>query len=214
MVEIYQNLFFYTAKFFLLFTHEIIIIPLIVIGFMIEKREDFRSALYLILFTMIFNTALKVTFQVPLAPHLEKVGFAFPSGHMQFALVFYGWLALRTEIFFLKRIILILLMGCAWALVYLKYHSWWDVLGSVVFAILTLSGYLFFLRTIGRFKPKLTGIFFFANATLFLVYLAYKNVIFPHVWMAYYALTGIFLAERIFETSSKLSWKKGLLGIL
>ncbi|MBS0185629.1 MAG: phosphatase PAP2 family protein [Proteobacteria bacterium] len=214
MNELYQYLFFYSAKFFLFFTHETIIVPLIVIGFIMGKREDFKSALYLILFTMIFNTVLKVTFEVPLAPHLQKLGYAFPSGHMQCAFVFYGWLALRTHSFFLKKTILILLIGCAWALVYLKYHTWWDVLGSIIFGIFTLSVYLFLFRKFGKFNPKLTGIFFFSTPSLFLGYLGYKGMIFPHVWMAYYALIGFFLAESIFETSYKLSWKKGLLGIL
>ena len=80
------------AKFFLVFGQEFILIPLIIIGFLALNKKTYGHTIFLLLFTMIFYTFLKSIFQIPLAEHLNKTGYAFTSGHMQSAIVFYGWL--------------------------------------------------------------------------------------------------------------------------
>ncbi len=218
MNELLSTSFFYGAKFFLFFSQEFIIIPIIVFGFIMGKKDNFGSALSLLLLTMIFNTLLKSMFQVPLAPHLEKVGFAFPSGHMQSAVVFYGWFFYKTSSLPLKGLSLILLAGCGWALVYLRYHTWIDVFGSIGFGVLTLALYVQFFRKLDAFDPKFRLIFigacFFAIASLFLGFLGYHGEVLAHVWMAYYALMGFSLAWGILGNGGEFSQCRGLFGAL
>ena len=181
---------------------------------MFGKKEDFGGALYLLLFTMILNVVLKSIFQIPLALHLEKEGFAFPSGHMQSAAVFYGWLAYKTSSFSMKGLVLILLMGSGSSLVYFGYHTWVEVLGGIGFAALTVGLYIFLLRQLDSFNPSIIGAFFLSGATLLLGGLGYQREILPHVWMAYYALMGFSIAWGIMGMGGKLSWIKGLFGVL
>lgn len=205
---------FYGAKFFLLFGHEIIIVPLIIVGFMMGKREDFGSAVYLLLFTMIFNAVLKEIFQIPLASHLGKVGFAFPSGHMQSSVVFYGWLAYKASSLSVRGLIIILLAGCGTSLVYFGYHTWWDVFGAAGFSVFTLIVYGQFLCHLDAFNPRVIGASFFGVSTILLGYLWYQREILPHIWMAYYALVGFFGAWGVLNIRKRLSWTHGLFGAL
>ncbi|HQS84405.1 MAG: hypothetical protein B7Y25_05855 [Alphaproteobacteria bacterium 16-39-46] len=218
MNELLSTSFFYGAKFFLLFSHEFVIIPILVVGFIMGKKEKFGSALYLLLLTMIFNTLLKSMFQVPLAPHLGKVGFAFPSGHMQSAVVFYGWFFYKTSSLPLKSLSFILLAGCGWALVYLRYHTWIDVFGSIGFGVLTLALYVQFFQKLSFFdpklRPKISGACFFSIASLFIGFLGYHAEILAHVWMAYYALMGFSLAWGTLGNGGQFSHCRGIFGAL
>lgn len=128
-------------NFFLSFSHETVIIPLILIGCIGKNRKIFFHAICLILFSIIVNIALKVTFQVPLPPTLNKTGFAFPSGHMQSSVVFYGWFYRFLEKLWLKLFILILLAGIGLGLVHFGYHNYKDVLGGIFFGCLLLFSY-------------------------------------------------------------------------
>jgi membrane-associated phospholipid phosphatase len=127
--------------FFLFFAHDAAIVPLLLIGVMWSERSLFRHATYLILISMIINYALKITFQIPLAPHLHKVGFAFPSGHMQSSFVFYGWLSQKMypKKYFLLLTLLIIFIAIS--LIKAGYHNLYDILGAVFFGSLLLSGY-------------------------------------------------------------------------
>jgi undecaprenyl-diphosphatase len=180
------------ADFFLFFNHEITLIPLIVVGFIVFKRSVFGQAFYLLLFTMIFNSLLKSIFQIPLSPSLGKEGFAFPSGHMQVSFVFYGWLMMAFPSLSLRILLCFLLTGIGWALVHFGYHNWLDVLGALGFGFLTLTGYkivshyFVFLQK----KPYLTGIFLLPLAILMLACLHWTAKIPAHAWMAFYALVG------------------------
>ena len=90
----------YITKIFLLFSHQEILIPLIVLG-LIFYRNYFLDPAILLLFTMVFSVLLKFIFAIPypaeLVQKLGKNGFSFPSGHMQAAAVFYGWFLLNNE---------------------------------------------------------------------------------------------------------------------
>ena len=172
------------AHFFLFFNQWPFIIGLLLLGLMFGNRTIFYHTTCVMLISMILNVALKVTFQVPLSPALHKVGFAFPSGHMQLAAVLYGWLFFHTKNKTLKILIIMLLTGIGFGLVHFEYHTWFDVLGAVFFAGLILGFYYILHR---KKKTYLTWINL--SLTAFpMIYIAYRNTIPIHAWMAYSTL--------------------------
>ncbi len=179
------------ANFFLLFSQDIVIIPMVILGFIWFNRNVFYHAICLILLSMLFSAALKVSFQ-----KISSYGFCFPSGHMQAAVVFYGWLAYKFENRFLRIATLILLGGIGGSLFYLNYHDCVDILGGIFFAIIFLWGYVFALGITKRNMMWMT--LFFASAFMLYIYLRYNQIL-PHLWLAYYALIGFTFSVRIFE---------------
>lgn len=137
------------AKGFLLFSDAIIISPFLIMGF--ATRGGFfiqppsykgeliwGNASLLVLFTMIFNVFLKSIFLVPLNPALGIQGYAFPSGHMQVAFVFYGFLAITYAGWIGRVVLMTILIGIGYGLVQQGYHTLMDVAGSVMFSLATL----------------------------------------------------------------------------
>ena len=70
-----------------------VVLPILILGYIWINKRVFMHGIFIVLFGMMLNSALKMTLQVPLPPALGIVeGYAFPSGHMQVAVVLYGWL--------------------------------------------------------------------------------------------------------------------------
>ena len=203
-----------TSKFFLVFGQEFILIPLIIIGFLALNKKTYGHAIFLLLFTMIFNTFLKSIFQIPLAEHLNKTGYAFPSGHMQSAIVFYGWLCFAHKNALVRSITLIIIVGVGCALIQQKYHNLYDVLGAVLFGILTLFIYAMVLQIkLFRNKPFLLGYILIA----FSVGLLFSMDSLPnHTFMAFMVLTGFTLSWTVFPDSTEmtLSFFKSMIGFI
>lgn len=188
------------ANVFLSLTREQFIIPLIILGYIWIDRDTFFHATCLILISMILNTALKVTFQIPLSPLLGKEGFAFPSGHMQSAATFFGWLAFRSNSLAIRILIVALLTGIGLSLVHFQYHNYYDVLAAVFFALLLIVAYY---QIITKAKHLFRLIIILASTILVAyIYLIFKQIS-GHIWMAYYALLGFIASEKIFCHNNK-----------
>lgn len=182
------------AKIFLSFGHEIFIIPLRILGYIWLEKEIFFNAICLILVSILGNFALKITFQVPLLPHLGQ-GFAFPSGHMQSAVVLYGWLIAKTRNFIYRVLMISVLIGIALSLVYCNYHNYFDVLGAIFFGYLLI----FFYSLLANSGKQILLSSVVTLSTLLLLYiLLLHKFIEEHLWMAYYALIGVVFSERNF----------------
>lgn len=96
----------------------------------------FIRTLLLVSFTLVYNLGLKSIWQVPLLPPLE--GWAFPSGHMHAAVVFWGWLAIEFHRFWFTGIVLIILSIIAYSLLHYFYHWPIDILAAIIFGSLSL----------------------------------------------------------------------------
>lgn len=197
-----------TAEFFnilahivLQFTHEVVIIPLLIIGYIWLERGTFSHAIRVLFLSMIFNAALKATFQIPLNPSVGK-GFAFPSGHMQTAVVLYGYLYTQLNHQRVQRGIGILLLMIGASLIYCGYHNIIDIIGAVFFGILVIAGYKHCQRL---FKQEMLYVSSFAFATGCLIFLYTTYAVPAHVSMAYYALIGFTMATYILEKSLPLN---------
>ena len=132
----------YLAKFFLLFSHYEILLPLILYGLTFH-RKYFLTPTLLLLFTMALTPILKSIFAIPYSPELVaklgKNGFSFPSGHMQSATVFYGWFLFKNSNKFLCIILTLIVTGVGFGLIYEGYHNIYDVFGAMFFAMITIS---------------------------------------------------------------------------
>ncbi|WP_032112878.1 phosphatase PAP2 family protein [Candidatus Paracaedibacter symbiosus] len=126
--------------FFLLFSKEIVLIPIFLIGYFFYNRNVFFQALVLLLFSLVAAAFLKSLFKIPLLPHLGE-GWAFPSGHMFTATVFWGFLALKLRNKFITALVIILLAGIGYSLMHFHYHNLIDIVGAVGFAILLIIFY-------------------------------------------------------------------------
>lgn len=181
------------TTFILTFSHEVIIIPLLLFGFIWGDRKIFFDATCLLFMSMIFNSALKITFQIPLPPSLCKEGFSFPSGHMQSSTVLYGWFAYKIKNSILRGLILFLLIGIMVSLVYCGYHNYQDIGAALMCGLLLLILYK-------KISPKKTTLPWILGgiSTLLIFYISLRGPILAHVWMAYYGLIGFMVSEKIF----------------
>lgn len=175
-----MNLSDYIASFFLVFGNGLIIIPLLLWGLIFAERRLFYSALCLIGLSILVNVALKVSFQLPLSPSLGKEGFAFPSGHMQLATVFYGGLAYNKRSQLFSLLIVCLLAGIGWGLIHYNYHNLYDVSAAFIVALCLLYLYQC-LQRVEKEQWILSG-----TASLLMVYIhLHYPPIPPHAWQAY-----------------------------
>lgn len=185
------------AAFFLLFDQMPFILSLLLLGFTFGNRSLFYHASCVMFISMILNVALKVTFQVPLSPSLHQIGFAFPSGHMQLATVLYGWIALQSNSRFVQLLTIGLLAGVAFGIVHFGYHTWFDILGAIFFAGLTLGLYQILLT----YKKTYIFLGAFTTASLAMLYIAYRYTIPLHAWMAYCMLILLITAPKLLRIS-------------
>jgi len=207
-----MNAIDYLAKFFLAFSNDILLVPLIIIGFLYVNHRTYGQALILLLFSMVFNKVLKEYFAIPLNSNLNIKGFAFPSGHMQSAIVFYGLIYLSTHNIRIRGLILIILLGISFGLNHFGYHNSFDILGGVGFGILLLAIFHKLIKTeILQKKPYLLGFIILPLAAALIFYSSYYNNI-PtpvHIWMAFYILIGFTMSWFFFQ--KKVAQPKSLL---
>jgi undecaprenyl-diphosphatase len=178
------------------FSHETVIIPLMIVGYIWGDRKNFFHAICLVLTSVVFNATLKSIFQVPLSPVLSIEGFAFPSGHMQTSMALYGFLYTCTKNTVVKIGLISLLMMIGFSLMYFGYHNIYDILGAVFFALLLIFAYKLLRRKTSEYV-LLAIIIVFVSMCLLFVKLIYK--ISPHLWMSYYALLGLVVSEYYFQ---------------
>lgn len=184
-----------TAKLLLVPAHAVFLIPFITVGYFSRQRTHFRKAVFVLLFTLILNPALKTFYHIPLPSHLGE-GFAFPSGHMQAAAVFWGCLAFEWNKKWLTVSILFLLTGIGFALIHLNYHNFLDVSSAVLFAMITLIIYHFLYQLFNHKNPAWIG-FSLLMFTIPLLY--YISDLKPTVWLAVTALLGLSMESLLRE---------------
>ncbi len=189
----------FLTKFFLCFSHEVIIIPLVILGYVWGNRKFFSQGICLLFISILVNFSLKVTFQVPLLPTVGKIGFAFPSGHMQSSVVLYVWLITKTKNIFYQALIVGLLISIGFSLVYKGYHDYADVLAGVFFGVILIRGFMY----LAKHDDKIIAWTLCSISTLLMFYIAKIYTIESHVWMAYYALIGLVLSEQYFVKHQK-----------
>lgn len=127
--------FYYISQ----FSQDYVIFPIVVFGILFLDRQLFLRIVVLLLFGIAINVFLKNVFQVPLNPDLHKDWLAFPSGHTQITVTFYGYLAYHYRNLLVSIIVGLIFIGESFSLVHFHYHNWFDILGGFIAAILWIS---------------------------------------------------------------------------
>lgn len=184
--EINQLLIDYFAKTALFATNEVLVAFLLIIGYYSSKRTPILRALFILLFSLIVSTFLKSFWKIPYQ-QANFIGYAFPSGHMQAAIAFWGWLAweFQKPKFFL--FVLILFPCIAFALIHLGFHTLFDVSGAIVFQFLILAFYALICNLLKKTNTALIGFVLALIAMPIIYFTVYTR---PSVWLAMGALLG------------------------
>ena len=199
------NILDFFANSCLKFGHVTLILPIIVIGMIFHRRDLYSKAACFLFWVMICNTLLKLLFKVPLFQHLGP-GYAFPSGHMHAASVFYGYMIYKIDNKFATVLLTLLLGAMGFSLVYCHFHDWIDVLGAVGFSIAEILLYHILSY---HFGDKIVGIIAIVSSIFVIAVLNVISKIEPHVWLAFYAMVGMeFSLLLIKETKLKTIWEK------
>jgi undecaprenyl-diphosphatase len=201
--------------FFLAFSGSGVIAMIIILGYLWLDRDIFLHALGLLQTSMLCNVALKYGFHVPLPSHLHKIGFAFPSGHMQSAIVLYGWLFQSLHNLILKVLFVILLIGIALGLVHFAYHTYYDVFAGCLFGLLILLGYAYLKK---KYNNKICLIVILSVDLLLFVYLWLRyNLIQESLCVSYFCLLGMIFAECLLHNVTivrQQPWQKAISSML
>jgi len=192
---------------FLLFTKEMVLIPVLLIMYLGGFKSESTRLLFILLFTMAFNSYLKSSFAIPLPESVNPNAYAFPSGHMQVAFVFWGWIMVEFRGFFLKLFCMGILFGVAGSLIQKGYHNWFDTLGAIGVGFVTLWAYFWLMCR--KFKdPKYLPIIGVAIILLSFFLIIFNHKSFVTHYLILGALTG-FTIGIYFSQKSKL-WKLNL----
>lgn len=109
-------------------------------------RKIFGRLVIIVFFTAIINSLLKDIFQDPrpdfslnIDPWLQtEASFGFPSGHTQIAVVIWLYIALVAKNSIVRTVSILFLLGVPLSRIYLGVHDIGDVLGGMIFGLITL----------------------------------------------------------------------------
>ncbi|MEI8321350.1 MAG: phosphatase PAP2 family protein [Alphaproteobacteria bacterium] len=185
-------------NFFLFFGHQPAYALVIILGSIFYKDKTFWHAFVLLFFTMIFSATLKNIFQIPLNPALGIEGYAFPSGHMQAAVAFYGWIFYTIKNRTVRILIPCILLGQGWAMIHAGFHSLTDELAGFTVSVMLILAYGYFKnRELLKKYPFAMGWILVGVAIPMLVFLR-TDVMPTHVWGSFYGLIGFLLGWTLY----------------
>lgn len=119
---------------------------ILLVGLLSKHQASFIKLTCLLCVSIMLNIILKWTFQVPLAPGINPNTYAFPSGHMQMSVVFYGGLLLHFYRPIFGLAYALLLGSISFMLVQQGYHSIFEIIGAVFVGTLMLGAYQRMIR--------------------------------------------------------------------
>ncbi len=118
------------------------VIPFFMLGYWFWHPEAFRRVILLTGISIFLSTIFKGVWQLPRPPeayHLYKVyDWSFPSGHAWQSLTMWGGLALEVKKRWFYLLALVLIIGTCLSRPYLGVHFVRDIIGGLVFGVLTL----------------------------------------------------------------------------
>ncbi|MCS5708082.1 hypothetical protein CC99x_004100 [Candidatus Berkiella cookevillensis] len=188
------------AEIGLIFSQPVTLVIAFLLGTFFLNTKAFSKAFMLMLFTMIYNLYLKSIWQIPLEPPLE--GWAFPSGHMHAAWVFWGWLVCHYKKWSLFATFLVAMSLATFGMIDHGYHNIIDVLGAIGFGSLSLLIFYGLNRTV-VFKENMfvASVLISGLGLLFLCMMPASVQTKLHIWQAQGGLLGLSLGWLYYNPS-------------
>lgn len=126
-------------------------------GFYLKEWKPIAWLIVLLIASAGISELLKSIFKIPLI--CDPTRYGFPSGHTQFATVFYGWICYRLNLHASRHLkvtyvaLTLTVLTCAViSIVHYGYHEWLDIIGG-----LASGGILLFSGTrLTLSKPKIS----------------------------------------------------------
>ncbi|OGV26825.1 MAG: hypothetical protein A3F18_02585 [Legionellales bacterium RIFCSPHIGHO2_12_FULL_37_14] len=198
----------FIADYFLYFANPATILAFFIAGYCLSSRKYCVQFAALCSLDILVNTSLKGFFTSPLAGFMHHKGYVFPSGHTQFATVFYGYIAFfglpeqlkKSQFIALnyleERLIIssILIIGVGYGLIHYHYHNLEDVIAGFLVGLGLVFVYQLSLLRFCKTMPLI--LFITASLLLFINFLLYKDIL-DYVWTAYSALCILLLAQTL-----------------
>lgn len=126
-------------------SNDYLLMLIAILFYIISKRSEHAHLIILLLFAMIYKSLLKEMLQIP-APITSPTKYGFPSGHINFAVVFFGWFMITYRTKFLYWFCPTVLALASLSTIYLGYHTYSDVILTPLLPICFLVLYYLFVR--------------------------------------------------------------------
>lgn len=186
----------YVADFFLFFANLYTTISILCLGCIFFGWRFLFHGIVILSIDIILNVALKGTFKIPLSPSLGVEGYAFPSGHMQMATVFYLWMARFIPFWLWEWVSVLIFPGVGFGLIHYGFHNLVDVIGGFVVGAALVTVYCIALDR----QYKSLSVILLAIASGLMVYNAVMYSMIPrHAWLFFYALCVVFILEFVWR---------------
>lgn len=160
LIELYYKLALFGTN-----TTFIILVAIFTL-FYVDKKVAINSLMFAI-FSIFINQYLKSIWQVPMDPSLGKEGWAFPSGHTQLNIVFWGSLLWQLRSKYLAVFLLVLLPSSYFAMVDAKYHTWEDIAGGIITGFVMLILFVLCYQYALRYIKSISMCILFVCCVLF-----------------------------------------------
>ncbi len=112
-----------------------------------SKRTEYAHLVILLLFAMVYKALLKELLKIP-APVTSPTKYGFPSGHINFATIFFGWFMVTYRTKLLYWLCPIALTLASVSTIYLGYHDIYDVMLTPLLPVCVLTIYHIYLRQV------------------------------------------------------------------
>ncbi|WP_347938881.1 phosphatase PAP2 family protein [Rickettsia oklahomensis] len=144
-----------------------------------------------------------------LYPTLNVKGFTFPGGHMSSGVVFYCWFFANIRHALLRIIIVVILTGIGFLLIYKGYHYPVDIIASVTIGIMVIAFVYSLIREeIIHKYPFMLGALIWMSTVPMVAYLQIIDVYcFAWVWTVFWGLFGFTISWWLFYKYLELSIK-------
>ena len=179
-----------------------------IIGYIYCDRKILFYASCMMYISILLNFILKHTFCIPLTETLIHDGFAFPSGHTQSCMAFYGWiyLSIKKEAHIMSTLGLILILFfISIGMIYFGYHDLPDIIAAIITGWILISFFNILLHTYGDNVfiaiSLLTAAFLTIYSELFYGIKERFGTLYyeERVWIPYYAILGMTLSYICFS---------------
>jgi hypothetical protein len=198
--------FFYQILLFFTSTHFFLILSLL--GYHFYSKTKFSYTLIITLFSIVTNLYFKSIFKIPLDEVATgHAGWAYPSGHTQFAVVF--WVITLMQIPNIAIFIAALLtlpLGFT-AMIHYNYHTFPDILGGICAGALVCLPFYYIFK-IKHLRPYKLALFTSFISLLILTFALPKYTFhFDWGWQAFAVQLSMAICFYIQDKNEKINIK-------